>query len=173
MRCLGAENPPCQRCAKAGRKCIVLASRRGQQSANSRRRRDPATPELEVALHQQNTPSSARSLGRLSSDPLPPASAGALSVTYHLSPISHTTPGSTNQSGQIASPGLPSVFSSSPIDVLRPIGTQPPEPPIGSQSQPRSSDFIFTPRESYTGSLLPTRVSLHIADSTLVELVDL
>ena len=36
MRCIGAENPPCARCAKSGRFCIIPQSNKQQLSANIR-----------------------------------------------------------------------------------------------------------------------------------------
>ncbi|KAK6380587.1 hypothetical protein LTS17_004787 [Exophiala oligosperma] len=36
MRCLGAANPPCRRCEKAGKSCVVRASRRGARPQSIR-----------------------------------------------------------------------------------------------------------------------------------------
>jgi hypothetical protein len=46
MRCVGAHNPPCERCLRTGKKCVVQPSRRGQQqpAQSLRRQKQPPQP---------------------------------------------------------------------------------------------------------------------------------
>lgn len=57
MRCIGADNPPCARCAKAGRECIIQPSRRGLQK--------PAGTTTEKTRNRRPAKSSRNSAPRL------------------------------------------------------------------------------------------------------------
>ncbi len=50
MKCVGSDNPPCQRCAKAGRECVVQQSNRGQHMVVTRipRARDDLLRDEEI-----------------------------------------------------------------------------------------------------------------------------
>lgn len=163
MRCVGAENPPCIRCTKSGRDCVVQASRRGQQSANSQARRQPASsssiddgiprrrqlsPLAQSAQHAQQWSPAAHPSPRASFTLRRPTS------NSYASPTSPSVP----------SPALPSVFSTSPLDVLEHVASQGSVGQLWSLSNQRSSAV----RDVYLGNPPP-----EIAEDVLVELVDL
>src|ERR1700761_6019437 len=124
MRCIGAENPPCARCLRTGRRCVVQPSRRGQQqSSHSLRKRQSLPPSSpgEAAHYQEAqaapSPAPASSGGLLSTaHPLPPKASALRSPLAR--PEAHASPASTARLEQGASPSLPSVYSSSPLDVV-------------------------------------------------------
>ncbi|KIW73779.1 hypothetical protein PV04_01871 [Phialophora macrospora] len=170
MRCVNADNPPCARCLRTGRRCVVLPSRRGQQqSGTSLRKRQPpaSSPAPSEPLHtrdSQPVPSAApsSSAGRPSRIPpmLPQVQARAL-----RSPSSrreaHSSPASTSHPEHSASPGLPSVYSLSPLDVLGYVATQPPSTETWAQQQP-------SPR----GTSLGRPGLVDIAEGVLIEYIE-
>lgn len=122
MRCVGAENPPCERCEKAGRECIVAFLDRHNRNRSTRQK---------VSSHrdrQQNSPAAVRRSqaasgrdGRKRQTIIVPASGAntsAASSSGHSdpSPLRSDQPqGLVNTS---SASDLPSVYSTSAIAVL-------------------------------------------------------
>lgn len=161
MRCQGAEKPPCARCVRTGRRCVVTPSRRGQTQANSLRKRLPpassSTSEVQTATPAFTT-TSAKSPWL--APPEPPRTASHRSPTQRLD--AHSSPASISRTENISSPSLPSVYSSSPLDVLGSVATQ--EPLVASQLQHQPE-----PRDNWTGNSGHVEVS----ENVLVEYIEL
>ncbi|KIY00367.1 uncharacterized protein Z520_04052 [Fonsecaea multimorphosa CBS 102226] len=168
MRCIGAENPPCVRCSKTGRNCVVHASRRGQhQSANSLRKwQPPVSSSPSDALHQQdsqNTTDAATSSVRRS-PPVHTATPPAFALQSPSYKGGRVSPASTSQPDQNVSPSLPSVYSLSPLAALDSVALQQPLPE--SWSQPASDGIAVVPSAS------SRRNPKDVPDTVLVELIE-
>lgn len=126
MRCVGAENPPCARCLRTNRRCVVSPSRRGRTQANSLRKRchpvsssTGAVPDVQTA-----TPShgSVSIMSPLLAPPEPPKPPSGRSSTQR--PDAHDSPPSISRTDNISFPSLPSVYSLSPLDALGSLSAQ-------------------------------------------------
>jgi hypothetical protein len=173
MRCVNADNPPCARCLRTGRRCVVLPSRRGQQqSGTSLRKRQPpaSSPSSSEPLHTQDAhpvPSAAPSNSAVRPSRIPPMLPQAQPQVQALrSPSSrreaHSSPASTSHPEHSASPGLPSVYSLSPMDALGYVATQPPSTETWAQHQ-------LSPRGTSSGRSGP----VDVAEGVLVEYIEL
>lgn len=164
MRCVGAENPPCARCLRTGRRCVVSPSRRGQTQANSLRKRLPpiSSSVREVPDMETGTPS----YGSISiksprlAPPELPRPPSRRSPTHR--PDAHNSPASISRTENVSSPSLPSVYSLSPLDVLGSVATQ--DTLSGSQHQHQRE-----PRDHWVGNSR----SAEIPENVLVEYIEL
>ncbi|KIW24899.1 uncharacterized protein PV07_10582 [Cladophialophora immunda] len=168
MRCIGADKPPCVRCSRTGRNCVVHASRRGQQqSANSLRKRQPpvSSPPPDALYQQASQSTTCAATGSVQRSPLAhPTSPPAYSLQSPSYKSGRVSPASTSRPDQNVSSSLPSVYSSSPLDVLDSVASQQPLPEPWSQLE---SDGNAAPLGSSS-----RRNPNDIPDTTLVELIE-
>lgn len=149
MRCIGADSPPCARCLKRNRECVVQLPNRQQHHLSSRSKAPSQQPLLpSPSPFDQSTPSPRNS------------------SSFALPAQQQTTAHSPDESSQHPSMGLqmdsppnqtnmPSIFSLSPIDIAMADNPEIPHPSSG----PLASHDL----------LEPTQVSY----STVLDLVEL
>ncbi len=126
MRCIGAADPPCARCAKSNRECVVRLPNR-QQQRSSTRSQAPAD-------HSQRSPNIL-----VGSRPSPAASLSSTSqVSQQIAPSQPQGLSQLPHASQTISAGdqtiLPSIFSSSPITIATSKASEGGSPPHSIES---------------------------------------
>jgi hypothetical protein len=110
MRCIGAANPPCVRCLKSNRECMVQLPNRQQRHLSSSRSNAPAHPPAPTSPNPlvEHTPSPGGSH----------ASTSPAVRTEAASQLQEPSPGASEQRNPLLhQTSLPSIFSSSPITI--------------------------------------------------------
>ena len=127
MRCIGAADPPCARCAKSNRECVVRLPNRQQQRLSTR---SQAT-----ADHSQRSPNAL-----VGSRPSPAASHSSaprlLQQTASIQPqgLPQLPHGGSQTISVVDQTILPSIFSSSPITIATSKASEGGSPPHSVES---------------------------------------
>ena len=139
MRCIGAaDGHSCARCLRTGRRCVVQPSRRGQQqSANSLRKKRPvvlSSSEPSSLRDDQAATRTATSSPAAWSPMIHPTLHETSSFqSPHMRIEAHSSPASIPRWEPNASSRLPSLYTSSPLDVLGSLVSQQPSKEISFQ----------------------------------------
>lgn len=122
MRCIGADNPPCVRCVKSNRQCVVQMPNRQQ------RRSSPSQSQLNSTRTRVRQPASIPSPYSLTDHtPSPSVTHAPNSPNIPNLPVEiphqfheqspRFAPEQRNSNPAVTSKSLPSIFSSSPITI--------------------------------------------------------
>lgn len=119
MRCIGAANPPCVRCLKSNRECMVKLPNRQQRHLSSSLSNAPTSPNPLVG----HTPSPSVSHASTSPAVRPEAASQPQEPSPRLAPEKRTP--------LLDQTSVPSIFSSSPITIASTKATQSDSPSSG------------------------------------------
>jgi hypothetical protein len=169
MKCVGSENPPCARCAKAGRDCVVQQSDRRQPSVNptpaGQIHRERST---EVYSISPNTNQSYRTV-----DNPPAVSANGDTRPHNRGPASTSSPANSGVP-QLNQSVLQSIYSAPPYSAV--LEHRDPAIPdgnvqdVGSQSglkRRRTTQGLHQNEAGDTGAYQP------ISERDMVQFIDL
>jgi hypothetical protein len=164
MKCVGSENPPCARCAKAGRDCVVQRSDRRQPSVNPTHR-ERAT---EVYSISPNTNQSCHTV-----DNPPAVSADGDTRPHNRGPAPTSSPANSGVP-RLNQSVLQSIYSTPPYSAV--LEHRDPATPdgnvqdVGSQSglkRRRTTQGLYQNEAGDTGAYQP------ISERDMVQFIDL
>lgn len=173
MRCVGAENPPCQRCARVDRRCIVRYSRRSRAVEDDHEPAESQSPNCPNSAENEAT---ARTrLSRQSIEVLP--TQAREQATFEGTPDSprchdqqscatDRIDAATEETGSCKHPfTLPSVYLTSPLSTLATqLGTIPARDDSSTATVPDKSTTVIRcstkPQSVNLLDLAPSRQSL-------------
>jgi hypothetical protein len=112
MRCVGAENPPCTRCAKAKRQCVIPPSRRSHHLAVADGPHEQGMQSAQFQDHASHSPSFATSAGRAMATRTVTQARDATSIS------THTSPASLGPFDMTQAASLPSIYLTSPLHTI-------------------------------------------------------
>lgn len=167
MKCIGAEKPPCQRCARSGRECLVGSKNAVPNPLQFSTRDSGHSPTVSSwprdtipAREQYMTSDNTDSMPLSGLDNCQQAPRSAIDQSLEMTQPSHEHPASTPRltTNRADSP-LPSVYSVVPFDLVEPS-------PSFSGNVP-----IVTPSSTSNSMLQTGQLSRPINDQHIFELI--